>query len=95
VLFAAEVTRDRMSKEAAHLDGLIDALLEKSGKTMPAPVDDFTFLRRASLVATGRIPTLDEIKEFTNDSAEDKRSPSCRSSLSIEGLPEPHEQLVL
>ena len=73
VLIAAEVTRDRMSKEAAHLDGLIDSLLEKSGKTMSAPVDDFTFLRRASLVATGRIPTLDEIKEFTNDSAEDKR----------------------
>lgn len=73
VLIAAEVTRDRMSKEAAHLDGLIDALLEKSGKTMPAPVDDFTFLRRASLVATGRIPTLSEIKEFTNDSAADKR----------------------
>ncbi len=73
VLIAAEVTRDRMSKEAAHLDGLIDSLLENSGKTMSAPVDDFTFLRRASLVATGRIPTLDEIKEFTNDSAEDKR----------------------
>lgn len=72
-LLAAEVTRDRMSKEAAHLDGLIDALLEKAGKAMPASVDDFTFLRRASLVATGRIPTLDEIKEFTNDSAEDKR----------------------
>ena len=74
VLPAAEIAPERMGKEAADLDELVDAVLKASGKTKPAPVDDFTFLRRASLVAAGRIPTLAEVQEFTNDSAEDKHS---------------------
>ncbi|MEN8784812.1 MAG: DUF1549 domain-containing protein, partial [Akkermansiaceae bacterium] len=74
VLPAAEIAPERMGKEAADLDELVDAVLKTSGKTKPAPVDDFTFLRRASLVAAGRIPTLAEVQEFTNDSAEDKHS---------------------
>ncbi|MDA7502761.1 DUF1549 domain-containing protein, partial [bacterium] len=73
-LFAVEITPERMEKEAANLDLLISSVLEKSGKTKPAPVDDFTFLRRASLVAIGRIPTLAEIKEFANDPAANKRN---------------------
>jgi len=73
-LFAVEITPEKMGKEAAKLDVLISSVLEKSEKTKPAPVDDFTFLRRASLVAIGRIPTLAEIKEFTNDPAADKRN---------------------
>jgi hypothetical protein len=74
VLFAVEITPEKMGEEAAKLDVLISSVLEKSGKIKPAPVDDFTFLRRASLVAIGRIPTLAEIKEFTNDPAADKRN---------------------
>ena len=73
-LFAVEITPERMGKEAAKLDILISSVLEKSGKTKPAPIDDFNFLRRASLVAIGRIPTLAEIKEFANDPAADKRN---------------------
>ena len=73
-LFAVEITPARMGKEAANLDILISSVLEKSGKTKPAPIDDFNFLRRASLVAIGRIPTLAEIKEFANDPAADKRN---------------------
>ena len=73
-LFAVEITPERMGKEAANLDILISSVLEKSGKTKPAPIDDFNFLRRASLVAIGRIPTLAEIKEFANDPAANKRS---------------------
>ena len=73
-LFAVEITPETMEKKAANLDVLISSVLEKSGKTKPDPVDNFTFLRRASLVAIGRIPTLAEIKEFTNDSAADKRN---------------------
>lgn len=71
---AAEIALERMGKEAAHLDSLVAAVLKTSGKTKPALVDDFTFLRRASLVAAGRIPTLADVQEFTNDSAEDKHS---------------------
>ena len=74
VLFAAEITPEQMGKEASRLDELIRAVLEESDKSMSAGIDDFTFLRRASLVAAGRIPTLAEIKKFTNDSSTDKRS---------------------
>ena len=71
---AAEITPEDMDKEAARLDALISAVLESSGKSEPSRVDDATFLRRASLVAIGRIPTLSEIREFTDDRAADKRN---------------------
>jgi len=70
---AAEITPGEMAKEAARLDELISSVLQSSAKSEPAPVDDATFLRRAALVAIGRIPTLAEIQEFTNDPAADKR----------------------
>ena len=73
-LLASGITSERMGKEAHRLDELIGSVLQGSGKTAPPQVDDVTFLRRASLVAIGRIPTLVEIKEFTNDPAADKRS---------------------
>ena len=62
-----------MAKEAAKLDQLISAILKKSEKSAPAPIDDATFLRRASLVAIGRIPTLAEIQKFNADPAPNKR----------------------
>jgi len=70
---AAEITPEEMAKEAARLDELISSVLQSSEQSEPAPVDDATFLRRASLVAIGRIPTLAEIQAFTNDSAADNR----------------------
>ena len=94
-LFAVEITPERMGKEAAKLDILISSVLEKSGKTKPAPIDDFNFLRRASLVAIGRIPTLAEIKEFANDPAADKRNRLVNRLYRSKGLSKPHEQLVL
>lgn len=73
LLHAAEITPERMGQEAAKLDKLIGSVLKKSGKTEPVVVDDSTFLRRASLVAIGRIPTLAEIKEFESDALKNKR----------------------
>ncbi len=70
---AAEITPEDMAKGAARLDKLISSVLQSSGQSKPAPVEDATFLRRASLVAIGRIPTLAEIQKFTNDPAKDKR----------------------
>ena len=72
-LSAAEITPPQMAKEAAKLDQLISAILKKSEKSAPAPIDDATFLRRASLVAIGRIPTLAEIQKFNADPAPNKR----------------------
>jgi len=73
-LLGVEISLEKMSNEAARLDELVGAVLQASEKTAPAQVDDFTFLRRASLVAIGRIPTLAEITEFSNDEAVEKRS---------------------
>ncbi|MDA8977145.1 DUF1549 and DUF1553 domain-containing protein [Akkermansiaceae bacterium] len=70
---AAEITPEAMAKEATRLDKLISSVLQSSEKSEPASVDNATFLRRASLIAIGRIPTLAEIQEFTTDSAIDKR----------------------
>ena len=72
-LLAAKITPGVMVKEAAQIDRLIRSVLENSNHSVPAEVDDFTFLRRASLVAIGRIPTLAEIQEFEKDSAIDRR----------------------
>ena len=74
VLPAAEIIPADMAKEAARLDELINSVLQSSEQREPASVDNATFLRRASLVAIGRIPTLAEIQMFTNDPAADKRS---------------------
>ncbi|MFT6863361.1 MAG: hypothetical protein ACJAVK_001922 [Akkermansiaceae bacterium] len=72
-LSAAAITSGEMAKEAARLDTLISSVLQSSKQSEPAPVDDATFLRRASLVAIGRIPTLTEIRRFTNDPAAGNR----------------------
>jgi Protein of unknown function (DUF1553)/Protein of unknown function (DUF1549) len=43
-------------------------------RTAPAPLcDDATFLRRASLDVTGRLPTPEEVRRFLADPAPDKR----------------------
>ncbi|MGC6427115.1 MAG: DUF1549 domain-containing protein [Akkermansiaceae bacterium] len=73
-LSAAEITPVQMAQEAIKIDQLINAVLQKSEKTPPPEIDDATFLRRASLVAIGRIPNLAEIKEFNEDSSSNKRA---------------------
>lgn len=73
-LSAAEITPAQMKQEAAKIDTLINAILRESEKNTPPPVSDATFLRRASLVAIGRIPSLAEIEKFENDFAPGKRS---------------------
>ena len=82
-LSAAEITPPQMAKEAAKLDQLISAILKKSEKSAPAPIDDATFLRRASLVAIGRIPTLAEIQKFNADPAPNKRPVPRRPRLEM------------
>lgn len=73
-LFAGQIDSGKMAEGAARLDELIESVLVNAEKTAPPAVDDATFLRRASLVAIGRIPTLPEIQEFMKDTSTDKRS---------------------
>jgi len=61
------------AKEALH--ELIDRHVEQKAKglAVAAVADDLEFLRRASLDFLGRIPTLQEQKDFLADKSADKR----------------------
>ncbi|WP_197440977.1 DUF1549 domain-containing protein [Thalassoglobus neptunius] len=53
---------------------LIDSSVESvSGAQVAPPVDDATFVRRVHLDLIGRIPTVDETRDFLADSNPDKR----------------------
>jgi hypothetical protein len=60
--------------EARQIDGLIKASLAKSGQQPPAPVNDERFLRRAYLMAVGRVPTTGEAAGFLADPEPHKRA---------------------
>jgi hypothetical protein len=53
----------------------VDAVLAQHfPATMPAPVDDITFLRRVCLDLTGKLPEPAEVERFVADKASDKRA---------------------
>jgi hypothetical protein len=58
----------------ADLDRLVDALWAKAGVQPAAPADDAEILRRTTLDAIGRVPTLDEAASYLADRAPDKRA---------------------
>lgn len=67
------VPKERILREAAHLDNLLETALRRRGEQPEALVDDATFVRRAYLSLVGRIPTLVETEEFLADQTPDKR----------------------
>jgi len=53
----------------------IDAFFQRrKDLPQPAPADDIAFLRRAYLDLTGKLPSPDEVRQFTGDPAADKRA---------------------
>ncbi len=56
------------------IDRILDADLKKRGKSIPAPISDAAFLRRAFLDVIGLLPTPEELDEFENDLRLDKRT---------------------
>jgi hypothetical protein len=70
--------RAKESPDPAKLAAIIDSRLEgewKRAGVKPAPlVDDATFLRRAALDLSGRVPTTAEVREFLGDTSPDKRA---------------------
>ena len=57
-----------------HLDRHIDAVLKREGLTPSKQTSDAAFLRRIHLDMTGVIPTPEQVTEFLDDSAPNKRS---------------------
>lgn len=62
-----------LKKAAYNVDKYVAELYRSKKLTVPAVVDDPTFLRRSFLVSTGRIPTLDEARSFLEIDDENKR----------------------
>jgi hypothetical protein len=58
----------------ADLDRLVEALWAKAGVQPAAPADDAEILRRTTLDAIGRVPTLDEAASYLADRAPDRRA---------------------
>ncbi|GIX00492.1 MAG: hypothetical protein KatS3mg111_3824 [Pirellulaceae bacterium] len=69
---------------------LIDEILWEEWKTLrlspSPPCSDATFLRRACLDATGRLPTAEEVADFLADPAPDKRQRLVDHLLASEGF---------
>ncbi len=73
-------------KEAAlKIDRHIAAFYRKQGLPVPEVTDDATFLRRAFLVAAGRIPSVEEAVAFFEIDEEDKRGQLIAHLLDSKG----------
>ena len=85
---------DRVKRDAAKLDALLERGLKRHQQTPQPIADDATFVRRAHLQIAGRIPTLRETEEFLADQTPDKRhllvdrllnSPAARATSPTSG----------
>lgn len=82
----------RQQSEPVTVDGdsLIDDEVNRLIRQLRLPVsptvDDAMWFRRVSLDLTGRLPTPDEAKEFTDDHAIDKRATAIDRLLHTEGF---------
>ena len=63
------------------VDRVLDGWLAAKGASAPAPADDATFLRRASLDLVGLLPSAEEARAFAADTRPDKRALLVRALL--------------
>lgn len=69
----ASAATDRWPRRTL-VDEVLGEQLEREGIPYAGPASDTRFLRRATLDATGLIPTPEEVREFLADDSPDKRS---------------------
>jgi hypothetical protein len=77
--------RDDARVLAAKVDALIGAGYAKAKVKAADLADDATFLRRASLDLTGKIPTVSEVRRFLSDRSPNKRAKMIDRLLSSPG----------
>jgi hypothetical protein len=65
--------RDRVRRDAASIDALLQKSWKAHGVEASEPLDDAAFVRRIHLELAGRIPTYAETVAFLADTASDKR----------------------
>ncbi len=63
------------------VDRIIDAYLAQHHLPTPKPIDDGTFARRVYMDLIGLLPSADELQEFVEDRATDKRAKLVQSLL--------------
>lgn len=70
---AKSVSREKIMAVSSKIDSLVEAQLKAKGEQLNPVSSDAVFLRRAYLDIAGRIPTIDETKDFLKSSSATKR----------------------
>ena len=71
---ALSVPRERVLEISSKIDSLVEAKLKANGQTRNDLASDEIFLRRIYLDVIGRIPTLQETRQFLNRKSANKRA---------------------
>lgn len=64
---------ETLPPEQTFIDGMVFARLKQLGIPASGLCDDATFIRRATIDITGRLPTADQARQFIDDPSADKR----------------------
>ncbi len=84
-LAADKKSPEELKKASYQVDKFVAEIFKSKKLPVPDVVDDATFLRRSFLVANGRIPTLEEAKNFLEIDDANKREMLTRYLLNTDG----------
>jgi len=84
-LHAKPFSQETVRSTSNEIDQFVAAYLQKSNLKANPIIDDATFLRRAYLSVSGRIPTAPEAEAFLNNPAQDKRKTLVDSLINSSG----------
>lgn len=79
-------TREEIAQISKKIDALVSETLEANGQKWNREIDDETFVRRVHLDIAGRIPTLQESRDFLSSRSKTKREDLIDSLLNSYGF---------